>query len=78
MVEARARERLARLSAEYLVQYSVLTPFVYVSIVEKGVQLTLRHLVEVRQRRGIEHAYAVAFLDCVRDRAEITLVHGGG
>ncbi len=73
MVEARARERLARLSAEYLVQYSILTPFVYVAVVEKGVQLTLRHLVEVRQRRGIEHAYALAFLDGVKAHGGIVL-----
>ena len=73
MVEARARERLKRLSAEYLVQYSILTPFVYVSLVEKGVKLTLRHLVEVRQRRGIEHALAVSFLDAVRERGGIEL-----
>lgn len=63
IVEQQARKEIHRLSREFLVHYSILTPFVYVRIVENGVKLTLRYLCEVRKRRGSEHALAVSILD---------------
>lgn len=72
-VEARARERLSRLSEDYLVHYSVLTPFVYVSVSKEGITLTLRHLVEVRKRRGVDHALTTSFLDGIRDLGTVKM-----
>jgi len=63
IVEQQARKEIHELSREFLVHYSILTPFVYVRIVENGVRLTLRYLCEVRKRRGSEHALAVCILD---------------
>jgi small-conductance mechanosensitive channel len=54
---------LSRLSAEYLVSYNILTPFVYARIGQDGVILTLRYLCEVRKRRGTEHALTEGILD---------------
>jgi hypothetical protein len=33
-----------------------LTPIVYTKVVDSGVQLTMRYLIEPRKRRGTEHA----------------------
>ncbi len=63
IVAAQAADEIRRMSREYLVHYSILTPFVYVTITERGVQLTLRYLTEVRKRRGTEHAFVVSILD---------------
>jgi small-conductance mechanosensitive channel len=38
---------------EYMVTYNYLTPKVYVRILDSGVRLTLRHMVETRKRRTI-------------------------
>ncbi len=73
-IEARARTQLNRLADDYLVHYRILTPFVYVSMTAEGVRLTLRHLVEVRQRRGIDHALTVSFLDAVAEHGGIEVV----
>ena len=73
-IEARARAQLDRLADDYLVHYRILTPFVYVSMTAEGVRLTLRHLVEVRQRRGIDHALTVSFLDAIAGHGGIEIV----
>jgi small-conductance mechanosensitive channel len=39
-----------------LIQYSILTPIVYTSVVEYGVSLSLRFLVEPKRRRDLEQA----------------------
>lgn len=52
-VEQAARRQLQNITSEYLVQLNVLSPFVYVSIVEHGVKLTLCHLTQVRSRRNL-------------------------
>ena len=69
-VEARAQANLQRLAPRFLVQYSILTPFVYVRVAEHGIRLTLRHLCEVRRRRGTEHAFTVRMLEAFK-------AHGG-
>ncbi len=73
VVEARARQQLARLSEDYLVHYDILTPFVYVANDDTGVRLTLRHLVAVRQRRGVEHALTISMLDAFHEHGGIEI-----
>jgi small-conductance mechanosensitive channel len=75
VVEQKAAREIRRMSREYLVHYSILTPFVYVRIVPHGVQLTLRYLCEVRKRRGTEHALAISVLDAFRARGDIELAY---
>ena len=69
---ARVRASMDALATEYLVDYTVLTPFVYVHLGEKGVRLTLRYLCEVRQRRVTAHALTVALLDALDGAADVT------
>lgn len=75
IVEQQAARQIRRMSREYLVHYSILTPFVYVRIVNNGVQLTLRYLCEVRKRRGTEHALTVSMLDAFREHGGIELAY---
>ena len=79
IVEAQAAGEIKRLSREYLVHYSILTPFVYVSIVEDGVRLTMRYLSEVRKRRGTQHAFTVSILQAFGERGiELASSHAPG
>lgn len=75
IVEQQAREEISQISREFLIHYSILTPFVYVRIVPDGVQLTLRYLCEARKRRGSEHALNLVILDDFREHPEIELAH---
>jgi small-conductance mechanosensitive channel len=51
-----AEEELLSASRQYLINYRKLTPIVYTRVVDSGVQLTMRYLIEPRKRRGTEHA----------------------
>ncbi|TDI73343.1 MAG: mechanosensitive ion channel family protein [Bacteroidetes bacterium] len=71
IVEKQARSQIKQLSGEFLIHYSVMTPFVYVSVATDGVKLTLRYLCEVRKRRGSSHALNVSILAAFQDRDDI-------
>jgi small-conductance mechanosensitive channel len=51
-----ARERVKEAAQRYLIFYENLTPIVYTSVADSGVVLTLRYLVDPRQRRASEQA----------------------
>jgi small-conductance mechanosensitive channel len=51
-----AEQELLAASQQYLINYRKLTPIVYTKVVNDGVQLTIRYLIEPRKRRGTEHA----------------------
>ncbi len=70
IVEKQAKDEIRRMSREYLVHFSILTPFVYARLSENGVRLTLRYLCEARKRRGTEHALTISILDAFKE-------HGG-
>src|SRR6266508_2738277 len=53
---AQAEQDLLAASQQYLINYRKLTPIVYTNVVDYGVQLTIRYLIEPRKRRGTEHA----------------------
>ena len=75
IVEQQARKEIKQMAREYLLFYSILTPFVYVKIAENGVRLTLRYLCEVRKRRGTEHALTVSMLDAFQRHGSIELAY---
>lgn len=75
IIEQQASREIRRMSREYLVHYSILTPFVYVRIVPNGVQLTLRYLCEVRKRRGTEHALTISILEAFKEHGNIELAY---
>src|SRR3989442_3421304 len=53
---AQAEQELLAASQQYLINYRKLTPIVYTNVVDYGVQLTIRYLVESRHRRSTEQA----------------------
>ena len=53
---AKAEQDLLAASRQYLINYRKLTPIIYTKVVDSGVQLTMRYLIEPRKRRGTEHA----------------------
>ncbi len=75
MVEHQASQEIRQLSREYLIHYSILTPFVYVRIMDNGIRLTLRYLCEVRKRRGTEHALTISILEAFRSEPDIEFAY---
>jgi small-conductance mechanosensitive channel len=64
-LSADAERALRRAAQEFLIFYSKLTPAVYTTVREWGVELTLRYLVEPRRVRGSEHEIWEAILDAM-------------
>jgi small-conductance mechanosensitive channel len=60
---AEAERNLLEASRKYLIAYAKLTPIVYTKVVEDGVRLTIRYLIEPRRRRGTEQAIWEDILD---------------
>ena len=75
IVEQQARKEIKEISREFLIHYSILTPFVYIKMTEDGVRLTLRYLCEARKRRGSEHALTIMILDDFREHPDIEVAH---
>jgi len=50
-----AEKKIIEASKKYMIFYQYLTPIVYTSLQESGVQLTMRYICEPRKRRGTEH-----------------------
>lgn len=73
IVEHQVKSQLKSMAQEYLVYYSTLTPFVYVKITDHGIQLTLRYLCKVRNRRGSEHAIMTRLLEEFAKHQDIVL-----
>lgn len=75
IVEQQVKQEIQRMSREYLIHYSILTPFVYVKVVSDGVRLSLRYLCEARKRRGTEHALTMGILEAFRENSHIELAY---
>jgi small-conductance mechanosensitive channel len=74
-VTEQAEDQLRHLAREHLVHYEVLTPYVYLNLTDRGVQLTLRHLTPVRGRRNIRHTLTVELLARFRAHGQIELAY---
>jgi small-conductance mechanosensitive channel len=70
-----AERRVRQAAQEYMIFYSKLTPVVYTDVVDKGVRLTIRYLVEPRRRRGSEEVIWEAVLDAFAGREDIDLAY---
>ncbi len=58
-----AEKDLLEASRQYFISYTRLTPIVYTSVVDIGVRLTMRYLIQPRHRRGSEQAIWQDVLD---------------
>jgi small-conductance mechanosensitive channel len=50
-----AEKKIIEASKKYMIFYQYLTPIVYTSLQDSGVQLTMRYICEPRKRRSTEH-----------------------
>lgn len=75
--EDEARQVTERVSAsrDYRINYSELTPNVYVSTRDSGVLLTGRVLVEARRRRGVEDTVWREMLDAINSDPNVDLAY---
>ncbi|MFC1839429.1 mechanosensitive ion channel family protein [Thermodesulfobacteriota bacterium] len=58
-----AQDQIRRAAKKYLIFYGALTPIVYTTVKDSGVLLTIRYLVDPRQRRSTEQNIWEAVLD---------------
>jgi len=65
------QRHLDQAAEKYLISYSKLTPIVYTSVQDSGVQLTVRYLCKPRQRRGTEEAKWEAILTAFAQESNI-------
>src|SRR5438128_10869915 len=72
---AQAEQDLLSASRQYLINYTKLTPIVYTRVVDSGVELTVRYLIEPRKRRGTEHAIWEEILTEFDDCPDVDLAY---
>jgi small-conductance mechanosensitive channel len=70
-----AREQISHASEKYCIFYGALTPIVYTTVKESGVLLTMRYLVNPRQRRATEQEIWEATLDAFAAESDIDLAY---
>ncbi len=62
-LRSKVQASIERMAREYMIHYEKFTPIVYVNIVDSGIQLTLRYLTQVRNRRFSEDRISRAILE---------------
>jgi len=70
-----AQKQIRRAAEKYLIFYGALTPIVYTKVKDSGVMLTLRYLVNPRQRRSSEQQIWEAVLDAFAEAENIELAY---
>lgn len=70
-----AQEQIRRAAKKYLIFYGALTPIVYTAVRDSGVLLTMRYLVNPRQRRSTEQDIWEATLDAFAREENIDLAY---
>ncbi len=58
-----AEQQIREASKTFMIFYGTLTPIVYTSVKDSGVLLTIRYLIQPRQRRGSEQGIWEAVLN---------------
>jgi small-conductance mechanosensitive channel len=70
-----AQEQISRAAEKYLISYDALTPTIYTTVKDSGVLLTVRYLVNPRQRRLTEQQIWEATLDAFAKVDDIELAY---
>jgi len=70
-----AQQQIRRASEKYLIYYGALTPIVYTTVKDSGVLLTIRYLVNPRQRRTTDQQMWEAILDAFAKADSIELAY---
>ena len=70
-----AQEQIRRAAEKYFIFYGALTPIVYTAVKDSGVLLTMRYLVNPRQRRSSEQQIWESTLDAFDEEDDIELAY---
>lgn len=70
-----AEEQIRRAAEKYLISYRTLTPIVYTTVKDSGILLTVRYLVNPRQRRTSDQQIWEATLDAFAKEEDIDLAY---
>ncbi len=70
-----AEKQVGKAAKSYLIHYKYLTPIVYTSVKESGIDLTIRHLCGPRKRRGIEQAIWEDALNLIEQSDRLDLAY---
>ena len=70
-----AQKQIRQAAERYFIHYSALTPIVYTSVRESGVLLTIRYMVDPRQRRSTEQQIWESVLDAFNAAPDISLAY---
>lgn len=70
-----AQDQIRRAAKKYLIFYGALTPIVYTSVKDSGVLLTIRYLVDPRQRRSTEQNIWEAVLNAFSKEKNIDFAY---
>lgn len=70
-----AEQYIKEASKQYMIFYTTLTPYVYTSVKDSGVLLTMRYLIDPRHRRGSEHAIWEDLLAAFQQHADIDFAY---
>ncbi|MCQ9208554.1 MAG: mechanosensitive ion channel family protein [Omnitrophica bacterium] len=62
-LQVRVQASIERMAKEYMIYYEKFTPIVYVKIIDHGVELTLRYLTAVRERRTTQDRISRSILE---------------
>lgn len=74
-IDKKAQQEIKEASKNYMIYYHHLTPIVYTSVKEYGVQLTLRYLCNPRRRRGSENEIWQEILTQFQPHPDIALAY---
>ena len=74
-IERRVRPLIREMAKKYLIQYSKLTPIVYTTIKDSGVEVTLRYLTEVKFRRDSQVTISRRILEAFKAEPDIEFAY---
>lgn len=74
-LSAGAEEQIRQAARKYMIFYGKLTPIVYLTVRDSGVQLTMRFMVNPRRRRGTEEEIWEAILEEFGQRDDIEFAY---
>ncbi|MCD6579773.1 mechanosensitive ion channel [bacterium] len=74
-IEENVHKELKKISKKYLIIFNILSPKLFVKIASSGIELHLRYLAPVKERRFLEDYINRQFLDKIAKEDSITLAY---